>query len=399
MTATELELNPYAWDFHNDPYPTYKRLREEAPAYHNDRLGFWAISRHEDVEAAFRDWKMYSNKDGVALEALPQSVTKMMSILGMDPPLHNDIRRIVVHVFTAKQMDAMEEGIRQMAVKYVRSLVDKSKAGEPIDFIEDFAGRLPMDVISDMIGVPKEDRDKVREWANTMMDRVDGSEEIPPHAMQASINLLMYFTEMVKCRREKGIGDDLAAKFMRAEVEGKKLSDEDVISFLFLMSIAGNETTTKLLANALYWGKKFPEQLEKIKQNPALTGQWVEETLRFDNSSQILYRTLMEDVVLHEKQLKKGDRIALLVGSANRDETVFEHADEYDIERDCSPTLSFGKGVHFCLGARLARLEGRVCLEEFMKAVTDYHYEEDGLIRIHNSNVRGFLNMPIKLEV
>lgn len=395
--AETLELNPYRHDFHNDPYPTYQRLREEAPAYFNENLKFWALSRHEDVAAAFKNWKLYSNKDGVALEALPQGVGKVMSILGMDPPIHNDIRKIVVHVFTAKQMDAMEESVRQTAREYLEKMKQKSLAGEAVDFIEDFAGKLPMDVISDMIGVPIEDRDEVRNWANTMMDRTDGSEEIPPHAMTASANILNYFSKMVTHRRKYGLGDDLTGRFMAAEVEGESLADEDVVSFLFLMSVAGNETTTKMLGNALYWGQKFPDQLQKVKEDNTRVKQWVEETLRFDNSSQILYRTILEDVEIHGKTIKSGDRIALLVGSANRDERVFEHPDLYDLDRDCSQLMSFGKGVHFCLGARLARLEGIVCLEEFMKLVADYHYKEEDLVRIHNSNVRGFLSMPVTI--
>lgn len=397
MTAP-LELNPYSHDFHNDPYPTYHRLREEAPAYYNDKLKFWALSRHKDVDAAFKNWKLFSSREGVALETLGESVSRVMSIIGMDPPIHNDIRKIVVHVFTAKQMDAMEEGVRRTARRYLEEMKRKTAAGEVVDFIEDFAGKLPMDVISDMLGVPAVDRDKVRNWANTMMDRLDGSEEIPPHAMEASGNILTYFSKLVEHRRQHGLGDDLTGQFMDAELDGNKLADEDVVSFLFLMCIAGNETTTKMLGNALYWAQKFPDQLEKVKQDNSRVSDWVEETLRFDNSSQILYRTVEEDVELHGKQIKSGDRIALLVGSANRDPRVFDNPDVYNFDRECSQSMSFGKGVHFCLGARLARLEGAVCLEEFMNVVEEFEYKESELVRIHNSNVRGFLHMPVKLK-
>ncbi len=399
MSQTDLELNPYSHDFHNNPYPTYQRLRDEQPAYYNDKLNFWALSRHADVQAAFKDWKTFSNKEGVALEAQKESVAKVMSILGMDPPDHNKVRKILIHVFTARAMDEMEDRVREMAKDFIANLADKTRAGEPIDFIEDFAGLLPMDVISDMIGVPPADRDMVRDWANTMMDRTDGSEEIPPHAIEASTNILVYFTKMVAQLREEGLNEDLTAKVMAAEVDGDSLSDEDVVSFLFLMVVAGNETTTKLLGNALYWGKRHPEQMALVKTDPGKVVNWVEETLRFDNSSQIVYRTITCDKEYHGKVIPQGSRVAMLIGSANRDDRVFDNPEHYDLNRDCSETLSFGKGVHFCLGARLARLEGRVCLEEFLKVFSDWDYSEDDLVRIHNSNVRGFLNMPIALTL
>jgi cytochrome P450 len=394
----ELELNPYSHEFHNDPYPTYERLREEAPAYYNDKLGFWALSRHEDIEAAFKDWKTFTNKEGVALEAQKETVAKVMSILGMDPPEHNKVRKLLIHVFTARAMDEMEDRVREMARELIDKMLAKQASGEEIDFIEDFAGLLPMDVISDMIGVPAEDRDRVRDWANTMMDRTDGSEEIPQHAMEASTNILVYFHKMVARLREEGLCDDLTAKMMQAEVDGETLSDDEIISFLFLMVVAGNETTTKLLGNALYWGKKHQDQIDTVKADPTKVEQWVEETLRFDNSSQIVYRTITTDKEYYGRTIPKGSRVAMLIGSANRDRRVFENPDQYNIERDCGNTLSFGKGVHFCLGARLARLEGRVCLEELLKRVDDWDYDENRLVRIHNSNVRGFLNMPMTLK-
>ncbi len=388
-----LELNPYSHVFHNDPYPTYKYLRDEAPLYRNDELGFWALSRHDDVETAFKDFETYSNAEGVALEALDSEVRKVMFILAMDPPLQKKVRRLVSNVFTPRRVIEMEPKVRQLSRQYLEEIIAKG-TGE-CDYIEDFAGRVPMDVISEMIGVPVEDRDMVRGWANRMMDRADGSPEIPRHAMEASMNILVYFQDMVKNRRIHPGEDDLTTAVLNAEVDGEKLSDQDITAFLFLMSVAGNETTTKLLGNALYWTTVFPEQLNKVQTDPNLIPEWVEETLRFDNSSQILYRTVTRDVEMHGKTMRKGDRIALLVGSANRDERFFSNPDVYDIGRDCNGTMSFGRGVHFCLGASLARLEGRICLEEVLNYFDSWDLKMDQLVRIHNSNVRGFLNMPM----
>jgi hypothetical protein len=163
------------------------------------------------------------------------------------------------------------------------------------------------------------------------------------------------------------------------------------------MSIAGNETTTKLLGNALYWAQRFPDQLSKVRGDWSLLPGWIEETLRFDNSSQILYRTLAQDVELHGRKLAKGERVALMIGAANRDERVFESADTYDIERDCSNSLSFGRGIHFCLGANLARMEGHVCMDEIFARYSGYEIDEAACVRVHSGNVRGFINMPIRL--
>ncbi len=173
----------------------------------------------------------------------------------------------------------------------------------------------------------------------------------------------------------------------------------DITSFLFLMSVAGNETTTKLLGNALYWTTIYPEQLQKVKADTNLMSQLVEETLRFDNSSQMVYRTLTRDITMHGNTMKAGDQVAMLLGSGNRDRRVFDNPDVYDIDRDCKNSLSFGQGVHFCLGAGLARLEGRVCLEEVLKHFNHWELQQDKLLRIHNCNVRGFLNMPMTFTV
>ncbi len=217
-----IELNPYSHDFHNDPYPIYEQLREQQPLYRNDELGFWALSRHSDLITALKDYETYSNKDGVALEALDSTATQVMFILAMDPPLQKKVRGLVRHVFTRRRVDEMEPRIRELSKKYLQKIIDRD-TGE-CDFIEDFAGKVPMDVISDMVGVPEADRDMVRNWANIMMDRVDGSPEIPPHAMEASANLLKYFIDMVKERR-RGITpkqDDLTTAIMSAEIDGEK---------------------------------------------------------------------------------------------------------------------------------------------------------------------------------
>jgi hypothetical protein len=245
-----------------------------------------------------------------------------------------------------------------------------------------------------MLGVPPEDRDTLRAWADLVMHREEGMSEVPPAGIAASGNLLQYFAKLVAARRAQP-GEDLTSALLAAELDGERLTDRDVMAFLFLMIIAGNETTTKLLGNALYWLWRNPDQRALVREQADLVARWVEETLRYDNSSQALARTLTTDVSLHGQTMRAGDKLLLLIGAANRDERVFPDPDRYDLLRDHSESLSFGKGTHFCLGASLARLEGRVALEAVLRRFPDFDIDPAGLVRVHNPNVRGYAAMPI----
>ncbi len=207
------------------------------------------------------------------------------------------------------------------------------------------------------------------------------------------MTLVEYYMDMITQRRARRT-EDLTSALLDAEIEGDRLSDEEVMGFLFLMVVAGNETTTKLLANAWYWAWRNPDERSKVLTDPSLIPQWVEETLRFDTSSQMLARVTTTDVDLHESLIPAGERVLLLVGSANRDESVFPDSDEYLIGRDTSDLVSFGVGRHFCLGASLARLEARVCLEELLARVTSWEIDESRSQRVHSVNVRGFAFLP-----
>ena len=390
---SELVYNPYAYEMHEDPYPTYTRMREEAPLYRNEELGFWALSKHADVLAGFKDHARLSNRFGVSIEpsAANPNAHEIMSFLGMDPPRHDHMRALVSRGFTPRRIANLEPNIRKLATQYIDRFIDAGRC----DFIAEFAGRLPMDIISEMLGVPDADRIELRKWADTVVHREEGMFDVPPESAEASIKLVSYFSDFLKERRSLP-QDDLTTALIEAELDGDKLSDSDIVAFLFLMIIAGNETTTKLLGNAIYWLSKFPSERDLVNKDPKLIADWVEETLRFDNSSQALARTALEDMEMYGQTIRSGDRVVLLVGSANRDETVFEHAERLDIRRDTSNSLSFGRGTHFCLGAALARLEGRVSLEEVQKRLPDFEIMEDGIERVHSVNVRGFAALPIE---
>ena len=391
----DVEYNPYAYEIHEDPYPTYAALREHAPLYRNEEMDFWALSRHADVLAAFKDTERFSNAYGVSLdpESWGPQASLGTSFLAFDPPRHTRLRALVSKGFTPRRVAELERRIREMSVDYLDPLVGAGR----FDFIDELAGKVPMDVISEMLGVPRADRGELRRRADLLVHRDEGHNGLPPEGVEAFAWIRSYFKTMVAERRARP-GDDLLSVLLEVELDGERLDETEILSFANLMIVAGNETTTKMLANAVYWLWRNPEQRALVREDPteSIPG-WVEETLRFDNSTQMLARRIARDLDLHGERLRAGDRALLLVGSANRDERVFERAGEYDIRRDTSHSLSFGRGVHFCLGAALARLEGRVVLEEWWRRFPDYEIEPAGAVRVHSINVRGFAALPVKV--
>jgi len=394
--AAQICYSPFDYAVHEDPYPFYARLRDEAPLYRNDELGFWALSRHADVSAAFRDHATFSNSHGVSLEpsAWGPQAHRTMSFLALDPPRHTRMRALVSKGFTPRRVKEMADGIRALARRHLEPALDERE----FDFVADFAGLLPMDVVSEMMGVPEADRAEVRRLADLVVHREEGLNDVPPAGMDAALTLVGYYQDMVAERRRRPSGD-LTSALLDAEIDGDRLDDTEIIAFLFLMVVAGNETTTKLLANALYWGSLNPEQAAKPFGDPARVDDWVEETLRYDTSSQMLARLVARDVELHGRRVPAGDRMLLLVGSANRDPRVFPDADVYDLDRDTSQLVSFGGGRHFCLGANLARLEARIALGELVRRVASYEVDHERAERVHSVNVRGFAALPVRVEV
>lgn len=401
QTDTPPILDPYDYDFHEDPYPYYKRLRDEAPLYRNDKLGFWALSRHADVVAGFRNSTTLSNKFGVSLDPASRGphASKTMSFLAMDDPAHLRLRALVSKGFTPRRIRELEPRVTEITHRHLDTMLEKVGAGATVDYVTEFAGKLPMDVISELMGVPEPDRQTLRAWADGVMHREDGVTDVPPEAVEASINLIVYYQEMVAQRRKQPT-EDLTSALLSAEIDGDKLTDDEILGFMFLMVIAGNETTTKLLANAAFWGHRNPDQLTPVYSDPERVPLWVEETLRYDTSSQILARTVQGEVTFYDTTIGDGEIVLLLPGSAHRDERVFENPDDFVIGREIgAKLLSFGSGAHFCLGAHLARMEARVALTELFKRIRGFEVDEANSVRVHSSNVRGFAHLPITIQV
>ncbi|MFL6239364.1 MAG: cytochrome P450 [Actinomycetes bacterium] len=396
MTAVLPVLDPYSYDFHEDPYPTYGMLREHAPLYRNDQLGFWALSRHADVVAAFRDADRFSSRDGVSIDPAGSGpdAYKTMSFLAMDEPRHGRMRMLVRAGFTPRRVAMLDGRVREIT----RNHLDGVLARGDFDFIEDLAGKVPMDVISELLGVPVADRNELRRLADVVIHREEGVLDVPPAAGEAALTLVTYYLDLVAERRRQPT-DDLTSALLNVEVDGESLTDDEVVGVLFLMVVAGNETTTKLLGHAWYWAWCNPDERAKPFSDPARVPDWVEETLRYDASTQILARTAARDIAMYNDVMREGDRVLLLLGAANRDPRAFADPDRYDLDRDTSALISFGSGRHFCLGAALARLEARIVLAELAALVADYEIDEAGSRRSHSVNVRGFETLPTTVRL
>jgi cytochrome P450 len=368
-TTADLVYNPYAFSLHEDPYETYRRLRDDAPAYWNPELAFWTLSRFADVQAAFKDFETYSSANGIALEARGR-VSDFPMMITLDPPEHTVMRKLVNRVFTPRQVAALEAETRGIVNGYLDQIVEAGSC----DLVAELTGPFPMDVISAVLGVPPVDRPELRAQADRILIREDGSMDIPDIALEGFAALIGYFAEELPQRRQ-GRGAGLVTDLANLDVEGRRLTDEEVLAFCILFIIAGHETTTKMVANAIEVLSRHPDQRDRLVAEPALVPDAIEEVLRFHNSTQYMHRTL------------------------TRDEREFgPTAGEFDIGRGPQRHISFGYGAHYCLGAGLARMEGRVALEEIHRRIPDYAVDHERKVRFHSGNVTGWTRLPVSFS-
>ncbi|MGY0385484.1 cytochrome P450 [Nocardioides sp. WG-D5] len=400
MTSTATEIfDPYDYDFHEDPYPVYARLREEAPLYYNASDGFWALSRHADVHAVLKNDTGFSNRMGVSLDASAWNADahRVMSFLALDGTEQTRLRKLVSAGFTPRRVRELTPHVQALAESYLDRLLAANEENGEADWIAELAGRLPMDVICGMLGVPETDRDEVRRLADLTVHREAGVRDVPETGVAAAFELIAYYEAMVAERRQRQ-GEDLTSALIKAEVDGDRLHDHEIIAFLMLMVVAGNETTTKLLGNALLHLGADPTQAADVFAGDDLVGPWIEETLRFDTSTQMLARYVAEDVEFYGQVVPAGSKLIVLLGSANRDERAFTAPDVFDIHRaqeELGKSLSFGVGRHFCLGANLARLEAKVVLAELVRRTSGFEVHAERAVRVHSTSVRGFAELPV----
>ncbi|MGW4849035.1 cytochrome P450 [Nocardia brasiliensis] len=386
----ELHYSPFDFDVHRDPYPYYARLRVEAPVFHNEADDFWAFSRYGDVRAALRDAETFSSANGFRMEPAfwgPQA-ERFFSFVAMDPPKHSRLRGLVTKAFTAHRVQGLAPRLRAIAAAMIEPLV----AAGSFDLMVDFAGAYPMEVISELVGVPAADRDMLRGLGREIMYVDEESTDLRPEAVQAIGALIGYYTELT-IERSKQRRDDLLSDLLDASDAGDRLTPEEIVGVLILLVGAGVEAPMLSLGNIWYSGHRHRAQrpFERLDE-------WIAETMRWDPSTQTLLRTTTRDIELHGTKIRAGERILLITGSANRDPEVFAEPDTFDLNRDTSASLIFGSGRHHCLGVSLGQLELRTALTELLAAITEYEIDPEGTRRIHSSNNRGFAALPTQVK-
>jgi len=393
--AGRVELNPFAHEFHEDPYPTYRWLRDHAPLYRNERFDFWALSRFRDVLDASHDWETYSSAQGTTIERIDGALFgERPMMIFTDPPRHDRLRKLVNRVFTPRRIAELEPFARATVIRLLEPLAARGGG----DVVKDLSALLPMEMIFTMLGVPEPDRVGLRRHMDASLDRDRDTGNVPAHALEAMGAMIEYWDRLVAELRVRP-NDGLISALLDAEIETDegtrtRLTNGEIVGFCSLLGVAGNETVTKLLANAAVLFSRHPGEYARILADPALIPNAVEEVLRYTSPSQYQGRVTTREVEWHGARVPAGARILLLTGAANRDEREFADPDRFDVQRKVAVALGFGQGIHFCLGASLARLEMRVALEEFGRRFPRFTVDEARCERVHMSNVHGFNSVP-----
>jgi hypothetical protein len=379
-------FDPSVQTWEPDPHPVYRALRDRAPLHRCEERGLWVLSRHADVRAAILDPATYSSASGVVPSGFAPEKPILISV---DPPRHTRLRKAVQRVFTPRRVQGLEPRIRS----YARRLLDALPFGREIDLVRGYAQPLPIYVMSELLGVPMEDRRTFLRWADAVIHaRPDSTTAIG----DAEGELYAYFARVVAERRARP-REDLVTLLLSPTEDGETLSEDEILGFCFLLLLAGIETTTAALGNAAALLDRERVARAILLEDPTRIPCAVEEVLRYDSPVQGLTRTLARDVELHGRRLREGERVHLLFGSANRDERCFAEPDRFEATREPNPHLAFGLGVHFCLGASLARLELRVGLEELLARAPDYEVTAEKLERVPSDTNRLYAGLPVAL--
>ena len=394
----DLYYDPYDYGIDADPHPVWKRMRDESPLYYNAKYDFYALSRFEDVQAGLGDWQTYSSHQGTVLETIriPGLVDRIRNILFEDPPVHDIHRRMLTRVFTPRRVSALEPRIRKLCAEHLDPFVGSNG----FDLVRDFGAVLPMLVISSLLGIPEQDQVTIRDLSDRMLHHTPG--QASGENLQAVLPELMgFFAQYIAFRRANPT-DDLMTDLITTEVADEKgvvrlLNDQELINYMWLVAAAGNETVARLIG---WMGKLLadnPDQRRMLVKDPSLCANAVEECLRIEAPSPVQARVVTRDVQSYDRTVPEGAVILLVNGSATRDERVYADPDTFDVRRDLQQRLSLGYGVHHCLGAAVARLEGQVALEELLARFPEWDVDLTQAEMVHTSTVRGFAKLPITL--
>jgi len=397
MTSTESEIyyDPFDFGIDSDPYPIWRRLREERPVYYNERYDFYALSRFDDVERGLVNWKTYSSAKGTLLEIIKSGMEiPPGSIIFEDPPGHALHRGLLSRVFTPRKMNAIEPKVREFCARSLDPLMDTGG----FDFIADLGAQMPMRTIGMLLGIPEQDQEAIR-------DRIDEGLRLSDDGAMPDLNAFQAdsqatgFEEYIDWRA-KHPSDDLMTELLEAEFEDetgttRRLTRPEVLNVVNLIAAAGNETTTRLIG---WTGKvlaEHPDQRQALVDDRSLVPNAIEELLRFESPSPVQARYVTEDVEHFGQAIPAGSAILLLNGSGNRDDRKFPDGDSFDVTRKIDHHLAFGYGLHFCLGAALARLEGRVALDEVLQRFPSWDVDWDNAKQARTSTVRGWESLPV----
>jgi cytochrome P450 len=400
MTTSTFVFDPFSDEHYRDPFPMYRRLREAAPVYYSQQYDFYALSRHEDVAAAFKDPEIYSSAQGVTLEEIKSGKhAAEKSIIWMDPPDHRHFRSLVNKVFTPRAIQKQEYVVREKISRYL-SKVDPHE----FDVVADFAAFFPVEVITTMLGVPEEHRQSVRLWLDVSLERAPGRTTMSKRGLEAMSQTGLLYYNLIQERRAQP-QDDMITSLTVAEVDREdgtraSLDDIEIAGFCTLLGGAGAETVTKLVGTAMVLFARHRDQWEQLRADRTKIPAAVEEVLRYEGPVQYDMRATRKDVTLHGTTIPAGSAVMLLGASGNRDERAFTDADAFDIDRDRgeAQNLGFGYGIHSCLGAALARMESAIALELLLDLLPDYDVDDDGLRRVAMTSVNGYSHVPVRLR-
>lgn len=393
--GTGVYFDPYDVDINADPYPTYARLREEAPIWHNERYDFWTLARHEDVQKALLDWQSFTNTRSDILDIIKAGVTLPPGVLLFeDPPLHTVHRRLASRVFTPQRMAQLEDQVRQFCIRCLDPLVGSGG----FDIIAELASVLPMRVIGMLLGIPEQAQVAVRDRTDANLRTEPGQ---PMAVKEESVANGDMFSQYVEWRANHP-SDDLMTQLLTAEFEDehgetRRLERHEVLTYTAVIAGAGNETTGRLIGWLAKVLAEHPDQRRAVFEDRSLIPGVIDETLRFEPTGHAIARVVTGDVDYYGTTVPAGSAMLLLLAAANRDPRRYRDPDVYDIRRTDIQHLTFGQGVHRCLGANLARLEGSVALDELLNRWPEWDIDYEGMALAPTSTVRGWERLPLVL--
>ncbi|MEW6269938.1 MAG: cytochrome P450 [Thermodesulfobacteriota bacterium] len=394
--ASEIYYDPYDFQIDDDPYPIWKRLRDERPLYRNERFDFFAVSRFADVEACSRDWQTFVSSKGTVLELIRADVALPRGMfIFEDPPIHDLHRGLMSRVFTPRRVAALEGRIREFCAQ----ALDPFVGSRGFDYVRDFGADMPMRVISEMLGIPEADQETVRDQtdAGLRIEQDGVSKKVDSSTLLAD---RARFADYIEFRRRHPsddlMTDLLAVGFVDENGVERHLDEDEIVNYSTLLAAAGNETTARLIGWTGYLLAKHPHARELLLSDRSLIPGAIEEILRYEAPSPVQARFVTRDVELHGETVAEGSVLLLLTASANRDERRFPDPDRFDVRRKIDHHLTFGYDLHFCLGAALARLEGRVALEEVLARFPAWEVDEENAERVRTSTVRGWHRLPVR---